>query len=399
MANTIDVNGVSADQVYQTIRNAGVADADAKLLVSNWIYQNYLTLARTFAYVTSFPSAVPACVPAPFARSFVHKDWTDGEDLVQAGPSANDDGFNVRLHHIEKDLDSLGSQVATVADCMADMRKSLSALLGEIAAELNRIDSDLGRLQGPVIRDPIFTGAFAQKFVPPNAIAKATLAYPGPLPPGTTGDPMLSYIGTTIYQEKAVSLFNTSQGVMIMPAVDVSTPSNVDTRVGAAGAFARAIAENTQLAQATSQAVTKAALVDRFGSLMLTNGQTVQQALAVLPVDAKYDNAQLLLADLAQRTAGALQSATGLAKQLATTVSAPANATSFSTVDISGMKELPPQAAASLRKAGIATIGQLASATPAALSAALKESGANVTAGEAAAIQGTAQTLSHMQIE
>src|SRR6185369_5341683 len=119
MPNTIDVNGISADQVYETIRGAGVADADAKLLVSNWIYQNYVTLARTFAYVTPFPSAAPACVPDPFVRSFVHKDWTDGEDLVQAGPSAKDEGFNVRLHHIENDLDSLGAKVATLADCMA----------------------------------------------------------------------------------------------------------------------------------------------------------------------------------------------------------------------------------------------------------------------------------------
>jgi len=393
MANTIEVKGISADQVYETIRNTGVADADAKLLVSNWIYQNYLTLSRTFAYVTPFPSAVPACVPAPFVRSFVHKDWVDGEDLVQAGPSANDDGFNVRLHHIEKDLDSLGSKVATLAECMADMRKSLSALLGEISAELNRIDSDLGSLRGPPVLTPFGS------LLPPTGSTQYIPGYAGPLPPGGGGDPMIKYLGTTIYQDKAVSLFNTSQGVMIMPAVDVSTPSNVDTRVGSAGAFARAMTENAQLNQATRQSVSKADLVQRFGSLMLTNGQTVQQALAVLPADAKFDNAQLMLADMAQRTAGALQSTTGLAKQLATTVSAPADATTFSTVDISGMKDLPPEAAASLRKAGIATIGQLAAATPAVLSRTLEGSGANLTAGEVAAIQGTAQTLSNMQIE
>jgi hypothetical protein len=106
-----------------------------------------------------------------------------------------------------------------------------------------------------------------------------------------------------------------------------------------------------------------------------------------------------MLTDMAQRTAGALQSTTGLAKQLATTVGASADATTFSTVDVSGLKDLPPTATASLRKAGIATIGQLAAATPAVLNRALKGSGADLTAGEVAAIQGTAQTLSHMQIE
>jgi hypothetical protein len=186
---------------------------------------------------------------------------------------------------------------------------------------------------------------------------------------------------------------------MIMPAVDVSTPSTVDTRVGSAGAVARAMIENAQFAQASKGEVSKASLVKQFGGLMLSNGQTVQQALAVLPVNAQYANSAAMLADISARTAGALQSTTGLAKQLATTVSASADATEFSIVDISGLKDLPPTATAALRKAGIGTIGQLASSTPAALTRTLKGSGANLSNAEIAAIHGTAQTLSNMQIE
>src|SRR5260221_6451338 len=125
MADTLNIAGVSAEQVYQTVRAHGIADADAKLLVSNWIYQNYLTLARTFAYATPFPAAEPNCVPPPFVRSFAHKDWLDGEDLVQAGESANDEGMNKSFHHIEADLDTLAGHVARVATCMADMRAEL----------------------------------------------------------------------------------------------------------------------------------------------------------------------------------------------------------------------------------------------------------------------------------
>src|SRR6266850_2576471 len=105
MADMLTIAGISAEQVYQTVRGAGVADADAKLLVSNWIYQNYLSLARRFDYVTAFPAAVPECVPQPFVRTFAHKDWTDGEDLVQAGESPDDEGLNKRFHKIEADFD------------------------------------------------------------------------------------------------------------------------------------------------------------------------------------------------------------------------------------------------------------------------------------------------------
>lgn len=399
MADTININGLSADEVYQTIRNTGISEVDAKLLVSNWIFQNYLTLHRTFSYVTTFPASVPACVPDPFARSFVHRDWVDGEDLVQAAGSVNDDGFNGRFHHIEADLDALGAKIATVAQCMADMRESLRSLLDEIAAELNRIDSDLGSVKGPPVwKPPVIAGvatAAAGGQIAGLQFATQTLA--GQLPPGTWGDPMVHYLGSTIYQDKAVSLFNTSQGIMIMPAVDVSTPAMVDTRVGAAGAVWRATVENADLNAATKQAVNKPDLVARFGGLTLSNGQTLQQALAVLPADAHYDNLQGMLTDLSARAAGALQSTTGLAKQLAATLNAPAGATSLSSVDISGLRELAPEASAALRKAGIGTIGQLASTPAPSLNKILQPAG--VTAGEVAAIQGTAQTLTNLAVD
>src|ERR1041385_9046936 len=122
MTNSLKINETSVDQVYDTILKSGVADTDAKLLVSNWIYQNYRVSGRSFSYVTAFPASVPECVPAPFARSFEHKDWLDGEDLVQAGETAGDAGFNKRMHQIEADLDALGSRIGKLVDCVADMR-------------------------------------------------------------------------------------------------------------------------------------------------------------------------------------------------------------------------------------------------------------------------------------
>jgi len=415
MTETLSINGISAEKVYETVRDAGINDADAKILVSNWIYQNYLTLSRSFSYGTAFPASVPDCVPTPFARTFVHKDWVDGEDLVQAGESANDVGFNVRLHEIEHDLDSLGAKLATMVECMSDMRTSLRKMFDEIAAELNRIDNDIaGTVKGPTVVGPSvggylpgnYTGGY--QYGPPNIgvnppiYTNPNYGFPGhygPMPPGTDGDPLLNYLGTTIYQDKAVSMFNTSKGVVILPAIDVSTPANVDRRVTSAGAVSRAITENEQLGQAIRGGVSKKELVERFGDMTLSNGQTLQQALSVLPMDAQYETASSFIQDLSGRMASALQSTTGLSRQLAATVSAPAGVTDFASVDISGMKELPPAATSALRKAGISTIGQFASLNQKEVSEIIGRTNANLSEGEIAGVFGTAQTLANMQID
>jgi hypothetical protein len=409
MAETLSINGISAQQVYETVKTAGISDADAKILVSNWIYQHYVTLSRSFSYATSFPAAVPACEPTPFARTFVHKDWVDGEDLVQAGQSANDDGFNVRLHQIEHDLDALGAKIATVVECMADMRESLRKMFDEIAAELNRLDNDVaGTVKGPTVVGPSLGGILAgtggytiNPNIHYNVNPDPTYSYQhtGPMPPGVEGDPVFNYLGTTIYQERAVSLFNTSQGIMILPAVDVSTPATVDRRVSSAGAVARAFHENSALQRTIRQGVDRDTLVERFGNLMLSNGQTMRDALSVLPVGAHYENANMLLSDLSGRMAGALQSTTGLARQIAATVGAPAGATTIAAADVSGMQELPPEATSQLRRAGISTIGQFASMDVGKVTSVLRKSGTALTDGEIAAIHGTARTLSHMQIQ
>ena len=405
MADVINIDGLSADEVFQTIRDRGVPDVDAKLLVSNWIYQHYLVLHRTFSYVTEFADDVPACVPEPFARTFEHRDWVDGEDVVQAAPSANDEGFNGRFHRIEDDLDAVGAKVATLTRCMAEMRESLRHLLDEISAELNRINSDIGTVKRPPVwQPPVFPGTVMGSASAGVGAQNANIRLPlqvlaGQLPSGSWGDPMLNYLGSTVYQDKAVSLFNTSQGIMIMPAVDVSTPAIVDTRVGSAGAVSRATVENDDLNRATRQPFAKKEILERFGSLQLANGQTLQQALAVLPADTRYENLQLMLTDLAARTAGVLQSTTGLAKQLAATMNAPAGATGLDSVDISGLRELPPRATAALRRAGIGTIGQLASTSAAEVNRTLVAADAGLTPGEVVSVHGMAQTLAHMSIE
>jgi hypothetical protein len=92
-----------------------------------------------FDYRTPFPASVPANVPE-FQRSFQHEDWIDGRSVVQAEANEIEEGFNSRLHKIEADLDALSTDTGRAFAALAAMRTSLSALLNEIRAEVQRLD-------------------------------------------------------------------------------------------------------------------------------------------------------------------------------------------------------------------------------------------------------------------
>ena len=75
------------------------------------------------AFDYKFP--VPPSDPnaqSKFTRGFAHKDWVDGQDTVQAERTDNEQGFNARLHQIERDLDALGANLATAFACIQILR-------------------------------------------------------------------------------------------------------------------------------------------------------------------------------------------------------------------------------------------------------------------------------------
>src|SRR5258708_3267874 len=104
------------------------------------------TQARHFAYSSLLGATNQQCQET-FATTFAHKDWVDGVDLVQAGQTPNDDGFNVRFHKIKNDLDSIEQNLLTAFSCIADLRASLHQSLVEVANEINTIDGDIYDLQ------------------------------------------------------------------------------------------------------------------------------------------------------------------------------------------------------------------------------------------------------------
>jgi hypothetical protein len=48
-----------------------------------------------------------------YQRTFEHQDWIDNEDVVQA---EGENGFNVRFHALENELDRIGETIGQVAE-------------------------------------------------------------------------------------------------------------------------------------------------------------------------------------------------------------------------------------------------------------------------------------------
>jgi hypothetical protein len=96
-----------------------------------------------FDYETPFDREDPQAV-VTFQRSFTHTDWVDGVSTIQAESNGAEDGFNLRFHRLEQDLEGLGKDTSVSLASLATARAALHDLLSEIKAELQRLDRPHG---------------------------------------------------------------------------------------------------------------------------------------------------------------------------------------------------------------------------------------------------------------
>ena len=89
-----------------------------------------------FDYKFPVAPADPNC-KSTFAQTFRHKDWIDGQDVVQAQPTTDEDGFNLRFQRIEHDIAALSTDLAMAIACINTLRQQLAEVLGEIKAQFN----------------------------------------------------------------------------------------------------------------------------------------------------------------------------------------------------------------------------------------------------------------------
>lgn len=92
----------------------------------------------TFNYSFNFPDTDPDCL-SRFQRTFAHRDWVDGQDIIQAEMTSAEDGFNRRFHSIEHDLDSLNADSKEAFRCIAELRHELYLLLADIKNQFNSL--------------------------------------------------------------------------------------------------------------------------------------------------------------------------------------------------------------------------------------------------------------------
>jgi hypothetical protein len=369
--NTLELGGMTPAVVYQHLQTQGVSATDASLLVSGWIYQNFGNVQRSFAYAVPFAATDPGCV-ATFARSFHHVDWVDGENVVQAQQTTGDDGFNLRFHRIEADIDGLANEIAKLFACVAEMRSSLHDRLEESRAEINRIDSDVFALQTKGSTGPFVPGRYSGLIESPN------------------------FIATTKLGASDVTLWNTDRGILALPAtVPLAGDPVSDPRVQDAANFGRFMAEHPDAAAAFGAAgISKTDFIQKFGTQTVSGGKTVAATLQGLPDTAIFKSGSDMVDAVSQERATSITTSAGnlpgvIGTALGTTAANAANA------KVDTLTSLTPETRTALTAAGIDTVGKLGSASPATLTAALKNV-ANVSAGDVGAIRSTAKTISFL---
>jgi hypothetical protein len=82
-------------------------------------------------------SSTDADCKTSFARTFQHDDWVDGQDVVQAERTSDEEGFNARFHKIEHDLDALAKDLKTAIACINTLRAQVALALEDIQNQFN----------------------------------------------------------------------------------------------------------------------------------------------------------------------------------------------------------------------------------------------------------------------
>jgi hypothetical protein len=360
------LKGMKVEDVYSEITKAGVSEYEAATIVGAWIYENIGRSKRTFNYITAFPAVEAACQPA-FNRSFQHADWIDGESVVQAEQTVGEEGFNVRFHSIEDDLDAVAADVAKAFACVAEMRADLRAVLDEIRAELNRLNADVHECchgpRGPRVTIPEFEGEIE-----------------------INPDIHFEYVDTMKFLDKYVQVFKTPKGGLVMvPAIEqIKVNPGADPRVQRTAKLGRFIVENPRVQQRFPREVSKAEFVRTFGREEVADGQFVRDVVGILPDGGRYESLGGMLQDVATREAAALRtsdmgettivSAFGLDVDVKTVADAPVER--FATI--------PPAARAAMSNAGINTMGELAKADANELAGVFEREGVAADANDAA---------------
>jgi hypothetical protein len=353
--------GLDPAALVDQLLTKGLSKYDASRLVNNLVAVNLGQAPRYFTFSAPLPATDPPDCAPKFTRSFSHQDWVDGESVVQAGESADDKGFNWRLNAIAADLDALHADTAQLFACLSGLRQALVQALHDVAAELNRLDTDV---------------AGVSTKVPPETPWHVNVA------------DAPQFLGIRELDGNKVTMWKAGGNVVVLPGVNtVGLQDTVSQRLATGGLLSRFADANPQFAQDLAGGQSVKVLVAKYGSQDLGDGRTVAQGLAVLPPDASYANPQAAVDAVNTQEQAFLRSTVGSVDAVSAVVgvtSAGAPLAGVSPVAIaSAVSGVPADVGSALTRAGLTTVDDVAGVPPDQLVTRLGEQGVQVTEGQA----------------
>lgn len=377
-----DFENKTVTELVELIRDEGLTLADSSYLIGNFILEQAGRGQRTFRYADAFAAEDPACA-SDFARGFAHRDWIDGESVVQAEETSVEEGFNRRFHALETDLDALGANLARAFACVADMRAELHARLEEIRTELNRLNGDVFEC--------------CTDTSPPRPTFPTF-----PVFPGTIVDELRTPLGTTRFDDRDYFVYKIDDKLEFFPVVtapETIRPFDVvsDPAVRGPGEVARMLADNAEIAAfVRNERPGREELTERFGDVVTPGGVRFGELIRTLPADARYNEPEALIDDLAERSAAALRlsnrgdmvaASFGVGRDVGLVAEAP----------VERLPAVPARASEALRDKGFSTVEKFAGADRDEVIGVLRDAGISVGEGEVAGWMATAKTLGRLR--
>lgn len=374
--------GTDPDALVSGLLSKGVDKYDALRLINNLVAVNLGQSPRHFTFSSALPTSDPSPCAPTFTRTFSHQDWVDGESTVQAGESADDKGFNWRFNALAADIDALHADTQHLYQCLTTLRGALVQALQDVAAELNRIDSDLAGLSGRV---------------QPKSQWETFVDAP-------------QFLGVRDLDGSKVTMWKTGQNVVVLPSVDtVGLQDTVSQRVATGGLVAQYAEENPQFGKDLQAGVSVVDLISKYGNQQLADGRSLGQALNVLPPASTYTDPTSLVAAVNSQEQAFLRSTVGSVDAVGAVVGvtsegAPlSSASAFSVVNgVVGAAQAAGTETASgsratlnagLNAAGFSTVADLSGKSATQIVTALGKQGITVTQAQASNIAAQASML------